>query len=158
MAVTLPYPSMDFTPLDILTANELDQMVANIEFLATKSYETPSSVNLTDFMTLNAGFSFNTSYSYVFKWGKLIVARLELIATTPYSTSNSIPGVINNDYKGNGIWCYGAFFGDAYNVREYGYSYVNFGAGTSSLYLNTSGQSSVTGLTRGRVFMVYFTK
>ncbi len=29
--VTLPYPNMDFTPLDILTANELDQLVANIE-------------------------------------------------------------------------------------------------------------------------------
>lgn len=29
--VTLPYPNMDFVPLDILTANELDQIVANIE-------------------------------------------------------------------------------------------------------------------------------
>lgn len=29
--VQLPYPNMDFTPLDILTANELDQLVANIE-------------------------------------------------------------------------------------------------------------------------------
>lgn len=27
---TLPYPSMDFTPLDVLTADELDQLVANI--------------------------------------------------------------------------------------------------------------------------------
>lgn len=29
--VTLPYPNMDFVPLDVLTANELDQLVANIE-------------------------------------------------------------------------------------------------------------------------------
>ena len=29
--VTLPYPSMDFVPLDILTADELDHLVANIE-------------------------------------------------------------------------------------------------------------------------------
>lgn len=28
---TLPYPNMDFVPLDILTANELDQIVANID-------------------------------------------------------------------------------------------------------------------------------
>lgn len=28
---TLPYPNMDFVPLDILTATELDQLVANIE-------------------------------------------------------------------------------------------------------------------------------
>lgn len=34
MAINLPYPDMDFVPLDILTANELDQMVANIEYLA----------------------------------------------------------------------------------------------------------------------------
>lgn len=27
---TLPYPSMDFVPLDVLTADELDQIVANI--------------------------------------------------------------------------------------------------------------------------------
>lgn len=31
MALTsLPYPSMDFVPLDVLTADELDQIVANI--------------------------------------------------------------------------------------------------------------------------------
>lgn len=28
---TLPYPSMDFVPLDVLTADELDQIVANID-------------------------------------------------------------------------------------------------------------------------------
>lgn len=28
---TLPYPNMDFVPLDILTADELDQIVANID-------------------------------------------------------------------------------------------------------------------------------
>lgn len=31
MITTLPYPSMDFVPMDILTASELDQIVANIE-------------------------------------------------------------------------------------------------------------------------------
>ena len=34
MALTLPYPNMDFTPLDILTADEMDQLVANIEFIS----------------------------------------------------------------------------------------------------------------------------
>lgn len=32
--MSLPYPGMDFTPFDILTASELDQMVENIESLA----------------------------------------------------------------------------------------------------------------------------
>lgn len=34
MSVTLPYPDMDFTPLDILTAAEMDKMVANDQYLA----------------------------------------------------------------------------------------------------------------------------
>ena len=34
MALTLPYPDMDFVPLDILTAQEQDQLVANIEYIA----------------------------------------------------------------------------------------------------------------------------
>lgn len=35
MAAVLPNPNMDFVPLDQLTANELDQMVQNIEYLNT---------------------------------------------------------------------------------------------------------------------------
>lgn len=34
MALQLPYPNMDFVPLDILTAQEQDQLVANIEYIA----------------------------------------------------------------------------------------------------------------------------
>lgn len=34
MAAVLPYPNMDFTPLDVLTAAEMDQMVANDKYLA----------------------------------------------------------------------------------------------------------------------------
>lgn len=34
MAVTLPYEDMEFVPLDILTAQEQNQLVANIEYLA----------------------------------------------------------------------------------------------------------------------------
>ena len=36
MALTLPYPDMDFVPLDILTAQEQDQLVANIEYIASQ--------------------------------------------------------------------------------------------------------------------------
>lgn len=35
MAAVLPNPNMDFVPLDQLSASELDQMVQNIEYLAT---------------------------------------------------------------------------------------------------------------------------
>lgn len=36
MALALPYPDMDFVPLDILTAAEQDQLVANIEYIANQ--------------------------------------------------------------------------------------------------------------------------
>ena len=36
MALTLPYPDMVFVPLDILTAEEQNQLVGNIEFLANQ--------------------------------------------------------------------------------------------------------------------------
>lgn len=35
MSAVLPNPNMDFVPLDQLLASELDQMVQNIEYLAT---------------------------------------------------------------------------------------------------------------------------
>lgn len=34
MALTLPYPSMVFVPLDVLTADEMNQIVANYEFIS----------------------------------------------------------------------------------------------------------------------------
>lgn len=46
MAITtLPYPSMDFVPLDILTATELDQLVANIEAINASSISTTAIAN-----------------------------------------------------------------------------------------------------------------
>lgn len=46
MAITtLPYPSMDFTPLDVLTADELDQIVANIEAINSASIGTSAIAN-----------------------------------------------------------------------------------------------------------------
>lgn len=36
MALVLPYPNMDFVPLDILTAAEMNELVANIEYISTQ--------------------------------------------------------------------------------------------------------------------------
>lgn len=46
MAITtLPYPNMDFVPLDVLTADELDQIVANIDAINNASIPTDSIAN-----------------------------------------------------------------------------------------------------------------
>lgn len=44
MALTLPYPDMVFVPLDILTAEEQNQLVGNIEFLANQFPLTASNI------------------------------------------------------------------------------------------------------------------
>ena len=36
MALTLPYPGLDFVPLDILTAEEMNEIVANYTFIAAQ--------------------------------------------------------------------------------------------------------------------------
>lgn len=43
--VTLPYPNMDFIPLDILTASELDQLVANIDAINNATIQTANIAN-----------------------------------------------------------------------------------------------------------------
>lgn len=43
--VELPYPDMDFVPMDILTAEELDQMVANINAINGASISTQAIAN-----------------------------------------------------------------------------------------------------------------
>lgn len=46
MAITnLPYPNMDFVPLDVLTADELDQIVANIEAINNATINTGAIAN-----------------------------------------------------------------------------------------------------------------
>lgn len=36
MSLSLPYPSLDFVPLDVLTAEELNQMVANYTYISNQ--------------------------------------------------------------------------------------------------------------------------
>lgn len=45
MAAVLPYPDMDFVPLDTLTATELDHIVANYTYL--KNYINGNMLSLT---------------------------------------------------------------------------------------------------------------
>ena len=59
MALTLPYPNMDFVPLDILTASELDQMVANIEYIASGSVFPIGTNNIADNAVTNAKIASN---------------------------------------------------------------------------------------------------
>lgn len=49
MAYTLPYPNIVFVPLDVLTAEELNQIVANTEGLASQITSASRTINVIDF-------------------------------------------------------------------------------------------------------------
>lgn len=82
MALTLPYPGMDFTPLDILTADEMDQLVANIEYIATQCY--PNTVTKT-FPTVESANIANTGYQRVDKLGRMVIVSMN------FNLSSSVP-------------------------------------------------------------------
>lgn len=52
MALTLPYPDLDFVPLDILTAEEMNEIVANYTYIANQF---PIGGSNLDLGTLNKG-------------------------------------------------------------------------------------------------------
>lgn len=129
MALTLPYPNMDFVPLDILTASELDQMVANIEYIASGSVFPINTANIADgaittpkiadnavtsskidFTTAPLSSSYKTStvsigYSitvYLYRIGNLVMAVINnpVSSTLPNDADNvTISNPIPNGYK-----------------------------------------------------------
>lgn len=111
MALTIPYPDMDFVPLDVLTAEELDQMVANIEYIAncfplgsqsiSDSAVTTAKINdgavtsdKIDFTT----FNYSTSEQVAGKWvdGKTIYKKTIDFGYLPNNSSKSVPLGIDN--------------------------------------------------------------
>ena len=59
----LPYPNLDFVPLDILTAAEQNMLVANINYLSTFSAGLADGSNLSNGIILPRHFSSDFNYS-----------------------------------------------------------------------------------------------
>lgn len=51
MALVLPYPDLDFVPLDILTAEEMNQIVANYTHIANQFPITSQNIDFTTYTT-----------------------------------------------------------------------------------------------------------
>lgn len=65
MALTLPYPSLVFVPLDILTADQMNEIVANYEYIANQF---PIGASNIDFSTLSGNYSEteqDTNYTWI---------------------------------------------------------------------------------------------
>jgi hypothetical protein len=69
MALTLPYPSMSFVPLDVLTAEEMNHIVSNYTYIANQ-------------FPIIVGQSSGDTYNYAVKWAD---GRLECHARGYYS-------------------------------------------------------------------------
>lgn len=84
MALALPYPDMDFVPLDILLASELNQMVANIEFLASDDVFPVDTANIADSAVTASKID----------WTTTDVA----VSFMPSGTPNYLTNIQNNSY------------------------------------------------------------
>ena len=74
MALTLPYPSMNFVPLDVLTAAEQNQLVANIEYIANQ------------FPITNANIASSTVKSSNIDWTSMDYAKIYIGGPTQNGT------------------------------------------------------------------------
>jgi hypothetical protein len=87
MALTLPYPSISFVPLDVLTAEEMNHIVSNYTYIANQFPITPEKASFT---------AYSTTETVVGTWvdGKPIYRKVVKI-TNP-QTSNTDYGIISN--------------------------------------------------------------
>ena len=65
ISITLPYPSMDFVPLDVLKADDLDKVVANINAIvnAINAYQLPEPIVASGTLSLSADAGASTTAS-----------------------------------------------------------------------------------------------
>lgn len=96
--MALPYPGMDFTPLDVLTAAEMDQLVANIEYLNTQLTATNGDVYHTaGTYTFNPGMVWGTTGADYDRIHLYVISDKSMKNVTPVS-ANLIDDV--NNYYG----------------------------------------------------------
>ena len=117
MALVLPYPSMVFVPLDVLTAEEMNQIVANYEFIANQfpltsdkiDWSTAPSVaiNKIDWSTIttitdstvvfdSATYTIDSFKAY--KIGRIFVLERLEFASHQSSSSGRIVARLKSDY------------------------------------------------------------
>ncbi len=112
--LTLPYPGMDFVPLDILTAAEQDQLVANIEATANFCNGLATGDNMVEWQNYNPVGGGITASSYIGRYwqvGKTVTVFIRVNVTN--ISGNYIIIKLPKPVKGGGIGtCFPASFND----------------------------------------------
>lgn len=90
MSVALPYPNMDFTPLDILTAAEMDKMVANDQYLANFCAGLADGTNIGNGVI--QAFNFSSEETIAGKWvdGKTIYKKTVNFGNLPNNSTKRV--------------------------------------------------------------------
>lgn len=125
-----------FSPVATVTQNTGSATISITDSQGTTTatvYDgtTPSvqTLNPSDVISLNSGFSFYSSggysHSWVRKYGNLIVASFVIESSTNYTTSNTVIGSVNSTYKPAIVWNGDCAFGSANAVKDTGYFYFN---------------------------------
>lgn len=119
MSLSLPYPNLDFVPLDVLTADEMNQIVANYTYISNQFPLTASAIasgavtsDKVDWTTMGGIGDYSlTEQETPFKWidGKTIYKKTVNFGALP---NNSSIGV-NHGIDGLGMLCH--FYGVTYN-------------------------------------------
>lgn len=91
----LPYPDMDFTPLDILTAAEMDQMVANDQYLRDFCAGLADGTNLSDGVIQARKIDHGSSNFYVSRYAQdqTISASSETVVQFPVNDFTETEGI-----------------------------------------------------------------
>lgn len=84
---TLPYPSMDFVPLDVLTADELDQIVANINAINNNSSVPTASIADGAVTVQKLASAVQDAYSY--KAGDVVTFSNQILCCTIADSAGS---------------------------------------------------------------------
>lgn len=72
MALTLPYPSMSFVPLDVLTAEEMNHIVSNYTYIANQF---PVSGSNMDWTTISSSGKLELG-TICIQWGRIDLSSL----------------------------------------------------------------------------------
>lgn len=113
----------------------------------------------TDFISLNAGYSFYSSganpHNWIMKFGRLVIATLVIEGTNAFTTSNAVVGVLNAAYRPKIIWNGECAFGSAFAVNDTGYFYFNGYTGSTQGNITLSTATSST-LKFAKIKLFYF--
>lgn len=105
-------------------------------------------VDPSNFITLNAGYSFFVSgtspHNWIMKFGNIIMATLVIEATNAFTTANTVIGTLNATYRPSIVWNGDCAFGTAFAVGDTGYFYFNGYSGSTQGNVTVATTSSST--------------